>query len=844
MEEINNITTESYFGNSNEDKVIKTKNDIMRYLEENLSNSLSEFEVDLKNLCINKYKKRNKILNQKPILDINTMESIRISHSLVKSENSQSLSDIINNPLGKEQTKLRNENFLNQTIKFRNSNTIMENESSLSSNTFFDYNHYKDNIVEQNSLVYIKSYKKNDLYRKNILELNENFFNDNTKIQNINNKDDSNDINNKYIKKNKIVNIFNKVPEEKIKLINKDFISAKEILRECDCLKNKNKIKKKWLEYKNSMIYLNQIDSDTYSKNNEEKKLDIGINYYNKEREERDNSNNFISRQNKEFIISNFYEYNAENREKINKKKINKEKKNHLILDLFENENDNKDDSGKNILISDLDIKISNLTSKEENYDKNSPKEKTEVNKNIINTNDGECIKEKNTFLNRNNLVTDFNKNRRKPNNLINYIYKKAFKTNKNLDKILEKKICSYKNIKILKSNKGKKFFKLENGMSKNYKNNSLFPIYGTRNIIKKKNILNNSKSNFSFFELNNSILFRKNINNRTLNTERNNKNYSKILNTSSSLSKNIIIKKNYLKDLFKKKLNTIPKNVLLIKNIFKKVNENSINQNNETKEQLSSNKRLYNHSIENKRKINYTKLPKINTVLFSKINRTKNYSKSSKFNHYNFNTIKSISHRKNLCNIIKNYKSNKEKVFSLHNINKDKILSKGKIKRIKKADLFLKNIKILKRKNLNKFFRRENIYRKLNEKNNQNSSVLLKNDIKIKNIINNSFTQKINLYNYKKPTNIKNNNFSNFIILTNINNSKNLSNQNKSNKSNEKIITEFKPINKYNTYIINHFINFKEPKININKKRRIINNKFTNKTNITYIKNFTEKNN
>ena len=250
MEEINNITTESYFGNSNEDKVIKTKNEILRYLEENLSNSLSEFEVDLKNLCINKYKKRNKILNQKPILDINTMESIRISHSLVKSENSQSLSDIINNPLGKEQTKLRNENFLNQTLKFRNSNTIMENESSLSSNTFFDYNHYKDNIVEQNSLVYIKSYKKNDLYRKNILELNENFFNDNTKIQNINNKDDSNDINNKYIKKNKIGNIFNKVPEEKIKLINKDFISAKEILRECDCLKNKNKIKKNGLSIK------------------------------------------------------------------------------------------------------------------------------------------------------------------------------------------------------------------------------------------------------------------------------------------------------------------------------------------------------------------------------------------------------------------------------------------------------------------------------------------------------------------------------------------------------------------------------------------------------------------
>jgi len=33
-------------------------------------------------------------------------------------------------------------------------------------------------------------------------------------------------------------------------------------------------------------------------------------------------------------------------------------------------------------------------------------------------------------------------------------------------------------------------------------------------------------------------------------------------------------------------------------------------------------------------------------------------------------------------------------------------------------------------------------------------------------------------------------------------------------------------------------------PKINTNKKRKIINNKFTNKTNITNMKNLNEKNN
>ena len=233
--------------------------------------------------------------------------------------------------------------------------------------------------------------------------------------------------------------------------------------------------------------------------------------------------------------------------------------------------------------------------------------------------------------------------------------------------------------------------------------------------------------------------------------------------------------------------------------------------------------------------------MSKINTTLFSKINRTKDNSLFSKFYHFHFNAIKNNSKVKNLYNLNKMNISNKKQDFSFRNINKDKILNKKKLKKAKRNDLYLYNTRILKRKNLNNFIKRENLYGKRNEKNNQNSSVLLKNNVKIKNIINNSFTQNINLYNYKKPIN-KNNNFSD--SLTNFNNSKNLINQNKNIKLNEKIISEFKPINKYNTYIINHFINFKEPKINVNKKRKTINNKLTNKSNIAFIKNLTEKNN
>ena len=836
MEEINYISNEFYYRSANEDNEIKSNNELMRYLEGNFSNSHSEYEVDINNLTIKKYGKKNRILNQEPMLDINTMESIRISHSLERSKNSQSLTDIINDPFIKAQRNSRDENCLNQTIKFKNSN-----ESSLSSNKFSYYNHYNDNNVEQNSFISIKSNNHSDLNRKSISVINEKFFNDNKKIQNIIEKNDRYDINNKCIKKNKFVNIFNRIFEEKIKLLNKDIVSTKKSLKKYDCLKNKNKIKPKLLNY------LSQIYLDGNSANNKDKELDIEVNYNNKGKEIEDKSINLKNMENKTLIISNINSINESNNEIVKKEDeekkdnrkyksknsiLNKEKKNQIILDVFENENDA--DSDKNVLISELDIKISNLTSIEENDGKNSPKEKKEVNKNINNTNDDESIKRKYIFLNRKNLNTDFNKNKRKPNNIINYIYKKAFKFNKNIGKIYEKKIYSYKNIKSIKSNKGKKIYNYENDISKKYKNNTPFPNCENKVIIKNKNILNNSRINYTFFELNNSIINRKNINNKTLNSERNNKNYSRILNTSSSLPKNKKIKKSYLKDLFKKNIYTISKRSNVNKNIFKKLNENNISQNNENKEYFSSNKKVYTHSIENKRKIKINKLTKINTSLFNKMNRIKDY-----------NTIKNNSQKKKLDKINKINKLNKKKDFSINNINKDKMIFK-KIKRIKKTGIYLNNTKLLKRTNLNNFIKRENLFRKKIEKNNQNASVLLKNDIKIKNIINNSFTQNINLYSYKykKPINNRNNNFSNSFILTNINNSKNLINAYKNIKSNEKIIAEFKPINKYNTYIINHFINFKEPKIYLNKKRKIINNKFHNKAKIASIKNLTEKNN
>ena len=559
MEEINKILTNPYFYDSKEESLSKTKNEIIAYLEGDLSNSQSEYEFDINKFLSKKYEKNNENLKQKPILDINTMESIRISHSLEKSKKSQSLADIINEPFIKAQRNSRDENLLNQTIKFKNSNTITENENSFNSNKCLDYNSYNDNIEKQYSLISIKDEKNSDINIKNIS-------NKSNKIQNIIEIDDNNEINNKFTKKNnKIGNIFNKIFEEKIKLMNKDIASTKKYLK-YNCLKDTNKIKQKLFDHKNNVNYLSLNDSDHYSSSNlniknkeKDKELTIELNYNNKEKEIKDKSLQLKNRKNRLLTISRINSFNDNNienmkKEKGNEKKldnlknknkninINREKKNHIILDLFENENE--DNSGKNVVISELDIKISNVISKEEKDVKNSSKEKAEANKSINSTNDEECIKEKSIFLNRKNVYTDFNKNKRKPNKIINYIYKKAFKFNKNLDKIVEKKISSYKIIKTGTSNKGKKFLNFENDISEKYKSNSPFPIFETKTIIQKKKILNNSSSNYSFFILNNSILNRKNINNKNINTERNKINYSRILNISSSISKNKRIKK------------------------------------------------------------------------------------------------------------------------------------------------------------------------------------------------------------------------------------------------------------------------------------------------------------
>ena len=854
MDEINYIPTDTYFGNSINENVTITNNEYEINSEENISNNQSEHEIDIKDLLISNYEKRNEISKQKPKLDINTMESIRISHSFERSKNSQSLTQIINKPFILMQNNTNDDDCYNQTFKFKNSNNSMEISSSMTNKCFY----YNDSNEEKNSLISIND--KKSLNENHVSILNQDFFNENKNNQNKNDKDNNYDINNNCLKRCKIGNIFKEIFEERIK---SNKLSENDSLKKMDSEKNKNKIKQKLLGYKTKEnYYLSLFDSDKYSSSNtkkssikkiKDKELTIEINNSNKEKYEKDNLIDLNSIDNKALIISNFNntnEYNIKNQEKLdylkNKNKcIIKEKKNRIILYAFENENKNENDGyNKNVMISELDIKIPKALPEEENKNNNFSNKKKEIPKSINN----ECIKEKHAIINSKTLNTDFNKDKRRRNNIIKYIYKKTFK----FEKIPVKKICSHKSIKNVnksikrfKSIKGKKGFNFENDILKKYKNNSPFSNYHTKTIITKQNNLNTSRSNCSFFALNTKILKRININinNRTLTSEIIRKNFSRCLNTSSSLPKNKKIKAHYLNYLSKKS-NILLKNNYVNRNKYfsKKDNENNINQNNDTKD---TKEKTSTNTIENKCKIiNCNKLSKVNTSFLNKMNRAKDFTIFTKINNSHFNKIMNNSHKKNPC---KNDKNNsKKKEIHLYSINKYMMLFKGEINRIKQNDLYPNKTKLLKRKNLNNFTK-EIIYRNQNEQSNQTERPLFKNIIKIKNInnVSNTLNQNINLYKCKKPVKNINNNCSNSLLLTNINNNKGSLNHNKYIKKKENIITEFKPIIKYNTYNINHSINFKESKSKTNTKTKIINDvKLTNKANITYVKNLIEKNN
>ena len=148
MEEINYRPIETYLGNSQENSL-----DIINYKksksnsEENVSDSKSDVEIDITSLNKDKSKIENILLN------IDTLQSLRISHSIEKSKNSQSLIDIINK--GNFNFEENNENDKN-TINKNNNN---EQDSFNTNKGMFNSNYKNKNSFisnESNIKVLIK----------------------------------------------------------------------------------------------------------------------------------------------------------------------------------------------------------------------------------------------------------------------------------------------------------------------------------------------------------------------------------------------------------------------------------------------------------------------------------------------------------------------------------------------------------------------------------------------------------------------------------------------------------------------------------------------------------------
>ena len=76
---------------------------------------------DNENIIFNEYLNENVLLKDKPILNLNTLQSIRISHSIENSKNSQSLIDILN------ENKIIN---LNNEIEKYNENDVNINNTA------------------------------------------------------------------------------------------------------------------------------------------------------------------------------------------------------------------------------------------------------------------------------------------------------------------------------------------------------------------------------------------------------------------------------------------------------------------------------------------------------------------------------------------------------------------------------------------------------------------------------------------------------------------------------------------------------------------------------------------
>jgi hypothetical protein len=922
MEESKYQPMETYLGGSIDEFSENNNNILVSNSEENITYSQSEHELNINSLFKRKNDKTDEsdLLQEKLMPNINTLQSIRISHSLEKSQNSQSLIDIINGVKFDFDDKEKNifpnnENDINVSNKIK-SGSKKEEESFRTNKCVNDSN---SNIKNKNSLLSINEsillnknktsamtkYSSNNCNKKNNILSNNNYYNSFNNKSN-NNTDNNSNLSNKF----KIEEIFKEQFEERIKPKSNKLIQNCETsiksLRKNNKQNNEFIEKPKTLEYQNKIKKILSLFSSENNSNNLSKKIinkDIEKNVNDnsdkiiksKKKEKDDlvylNDSDLISPlKSKELIFSNIDDLNElslDHNDDDEKSSIifKSNKKKGLIIDAFCSEDDSDENQDKNVMISELDIELSNSFK----INKNKAFKSKKLSNEVIQKNNMKLEKaielniKKGQFLNNNykkvNNINDKNneykktiKNNNKQNkNSDNNIIKKSPNFNKSVKKKIypKKRINSYRNSNNTKEEKSNNTHLKETNLLKKYKNNSSFvkpKITKKINHI-KQNILVNSGSNCSLLALNtsgnqkNNSISKKN----TFSTERNKRNQSYYSYTSYSHSKKKKIKDFYMNRPYKKSNNCLSNYVNINKNknnYLKSSKATSFYSNNDTNREsfllnipnisTIGNKNRHNNKANKANSINNDiNLYKNNTIY----NDNNIYKKNTSFNELSKDFSKPI--RNSNSHIIKILDN--PTYFGNNLFDNDKSLIKNK----KKNDIPICNIKSkipFKKKIMGKkaelYSNKTKIKKKINSENNvvlrssscQNQNSLNSNS-SILNEIANNYIPKLNnplsfiCRNNKKITNTIYNSFTNNIR----NNIKNNSYKN-ANNIKKKIINKknnfslfINDNDAYNIFKISYIPKKAEKTINnhnCNNSNKIKENILTDLSSIT--KNFT----
>lgn len=861
MEESKYQPMETYLGNSIDEFSENNNNILGTNSEENITYSQSDHELNINTLFKRKTEKRDDsdLLQEKLMQNINTLQSIRISHSLEKSQNSQSLIDIINGVKydfeDKENNLSNNENDMNVSNKVKNESK-KEEESFRTNKCVNDSNSYcknknsllsinESNLLNKNKTSAMTKYSLNNCNNKNNKLSNNNNHNS-FNVKSKNNTDNNSNSSNKF----KIEEIFKEQFEERIKPKSNKSIQDSETsiksLRKNNKQNNELIEKPKTLEYHNKIkkilsLFSSENNSNNFSKNeiNKDLKLNgkdssdkIVIGKKNEKSEKGDiinlNDIELISPlKSKELIFSNIDNLNEfsmdlndvdEKSESSINYKSNKKKG--LIIDAFGSEDDSDENQDKNVMISELDIELSNSFKIDKAKGIKNKKLSNDViqKKNMklekaieLNIKKGQFLnnnyKKVNDTMDKNNEHKKICNNNKQNKNNDKNIIKKSPIFNKSVKKKIypKKRISSYKNSKNTKDEKSNNHLKQTN-LLKKYKNSSFIKPRIKRNINHIKQNILDSGSNCSLLALNtsgnqkNNSISKKN----TFSTERNKRNQSSYSYTSYSHSKKKKIKNFYMNRPSKISNNCISKyiNINRNKNNFLKSSKaTSFYSNNDTQRESFLLNIPNISTIDNKNRNNNNKECKANSIN-NEIKLYKNntiyndnniYKKNTSFSGWSKDSSKPT--RNSNSHIIK-IMGNQPSYFGNNLFDNDKSLIKNK----KKNDIPICNIKSkipFKKKIMGKktelYSNNTKIKNKINSENNailrssscqnqntQNSnssilndiannyipkynnplSIICRNNKKITNTIYNSFTNNIrnNIKNnsYKNANNIK----------------------------------------------------------------------------------------